>query len=119
MKTQIQYLLAVQLVITLFYLVLAYLLKPGSEVSALTGCFASLLPNIYFYIKMLRQAENNDAAEWLGYAYRSDIGKWLMAGVIFAVLFSSGYQWDPLILFVGYLLVQMSGIFVPFIHKGN
>ncbi len=102
-----------------FYLALVYFLRPESEISAITGCFASLLPNIYFYIKMLRQAENNDAAEWLGYAYRSDIGKWLMAGMIFAVLFSSGYQWDPLILFVGYLLVQMSGIFVPLIHKGN
>jgi len=103
----------------LIYLLTVFVLKPGGSFSAFTGCLASLLPSIYFSYRMLRQADNNNATEWLGYAYRSGIGKWLMAGIIFVLAFTSGYQWDPVILFVGYLLVQMSGLFVPFIHKGK
>jgi len=119
MKSQIQLLLTTQLVVMLIFLALVYLLKLGDELSALTGCLASLLPSVYFSIRMLRQADNNNAVEWLGYAYRSDIGKWIMAVVIFALIFSAKYQWDVLILFVGYLLVQISGMFVPFIEKAN
>lgn len=119
MKAQIQFLLGIQLVVMLVYMALVYLLQLGDKLSAWTGCLASLLPSIYFCTRMMRQADNNDAAAWLGYAYRSDIGKWVFAGVIFAVAFSSGYQWDPIVLFVGYLLVQVSGMFIPLIHKGN
>ena len=104
---------------TLVYLLLVLILGLGSEISALTGCLASLLPNIYFYFKMLRRAENDNAAEWLGYAYRSDVGKWIMAVILFVLIFSMDYEWDPVLLFVGYLLVQMSGLFLPFIQKGN
>lgn len=103
----------------LCYLLLVFILGLGSEVSALTGCLLSLLPNIYFYLRMLRQAENENAAQWLGYAYRSDVSKWILAVSLFALLFSIDYAWDPIILFVGYLLVQMSGLFLPFIQKGN
>lgn len=119
MKSQIQALLGVQLAVMLAFVTLVYLLQLGDELSAWTGCLASLLPSIYFCTRMMRQADNNEAAEWLGYAYRADIGKWVFAGIIFAVAFSSGYQWDPTVLFVGYLLVQISGMFVPLIHKGN
>jgi F0F1-type ATP synthase assembly protein I len=119
MRTQIQILLTVQLVVMLVYGVLVYLLGLGDTVSAMSGCLASILPSIYFSIRMLRQADNDDAAAWLGHAYRADIGKWLLAGIIFALLFSSGYQWDPLILFAGFLLMQFSGMLVPFFIKGN
>ena len=119
MKAQIQILLTVQLVMMLVYLVLVYLLQLGDLVSALSGCLTSLLPSVYFSFRMLRQAHNNDAAAWLGHAYRADIGKWVLAAIIFALLFTSDYQWDPLILFVGYLLVQLSGMFVPIIQKGD
>ena len=88
-------------------------------VSALTGCLASFLPSLYFSFRMLRHDEIDDAAKWLGHAYRSDIGKWILAGVIFAVAFTSGYPWDPVILFSGYLLVQMSALFAPTLFKGN
>lgn len=119
MKTQIQLLLTVQLVLMLIYCLLIFLLKLGDVFSALTGCLASLIPSSYFSYKMLRQLDNNNAVEWLGYTYRSDIGKWLMTGIIFVLAFTSDYQWDPLILFVGYLLIQMSGVFVPFFYKGK
>ena len=119
MRAQIQYLLTVQFVVLLMYCLLVFLLKLGDVFSALTGCLASLLPSIYFSYKMLRQVDNDNAVEWLSYTYRSDVSKWLMAGIIFVLAFTSDYRWDPLILFVGYLLVQMSGIFVPIFFKGK
>lgn len=119
MKSQIQLLLIIQLVVMLGYLAVVYSLQLGDPVSALTGCLASLLPSLYFSYRMLRRAHIDDAAEWLGHAYRSDIGKWVFAGIIFAVAFTSGYQWDPVILFIGYLLVQMSAMFLPFIQQGE
>ncbi len=119
MKAQIQRLLTVQTVVTVLFLLLVLISGWGDGFSALTGCLASLIPSGYFGYKMLRQADNDNAVEWLGYTYRSGIGKWLMAGLIFGLAFGSGYQWDPFILFAGYLLVQMSGMLVPFIHKGN
>ncbi|MDJ0832174.1 MAG: ATP synthase subunit I [Gammaproteobacteria bacterium] len=118
MKTQVKLLLTVQSVMMLVFLALVLLLQLGDWISALTGCLASLVPSIYFSIRMLRQADNNEAAAWLSYAYRSEIAKWVMAGIIFAVAFTSGYPWDPMILFIGYLLVQVSGMFVPLIQKG-
>ena len=119
MKTQIQLLLTVQLVLMLIYCLLIFLLRLGDVFSALTGCLASLIPSAYFSYKMLRQLDNDNAVEWLSYTYRSEIGKWLMAGLIFALAFTSDYDWNPLILFVGYLIIQMSGVFVPFLYKGK
>ncbi len=119
MKTHIQVLLTSQLVVMLFYMAVLWLFELGDIFSAFTGCLASLIPGAYFAVKMLRQVDNNNAEQWLGYAYRSDIAKWLMTGIIFALAFTSTYQWDPVILFVGYLLMQVSGMFVPLIQKGN
>ncbi len=119
MKSQIQLLLLIQLAVMLGFLAVVALLRPAALVSGLTGCLASVLPSFYFSIRMLRHRHVSDAGEWLGYAYRSDIGKWVIAGIIFALAFSSGYHWDPVILFTGFLLVQMSGMLLPLIQKGE
>jgi len=88
--------------------------------SALVGCLAFLVPNIYHSIRMLKQAENyNNAVQWLGYAYRSEFVKWLMTGMIFMLAFTADYEWDPIILFAGFVLLQMSSWFIPLIIKGN
>lgn len=119
MMVQIRMLLVLQLSITLGYLFIVTVLQLGDPVSAFAGCMASLIPGIYFSIKMLKQADSQDAVGWLGYAYRSEIGKWVLAGAIFILLFTADYGWDPLMLFGGYLLVQVSGLFLPLIQKGE
>ena len=86
--------------------------------SASVGCVAALLPNAYFYLRMSGQAANDNAQQWLGYAYRTEFVKWAMAGMIFLLAFTSQYSWDPLVLFAGYVLIQISGWFVPFLIKG-
>ena len=119
MKVYVQVQLAFQVLVMLFYTAFVWLLDLGDTFSAFTGCLASLIPGTYFAVKMLRQDPDISAQQWLGHAYRSDIAKWIMTGIIFALAFTSAYQWDPVILFVGYLLMQVSGMFVPLIQKGN
>ena len=87
--------------------------------SALLGCVAALLPKTYFSFRLGRTLENNNAPQWLSYAYRSEIGKWVIMGVIFLLAFTSGYHWDPVVLFAGFVLIQLSGWFTPFVAKGN
>ena len=119
MKVQVLQLLKTQLFVTVIYPALVALTAWGDTLSALVGCLASLLPSAYFGMRMLKQADNNNAEQWLGSAYRADIGKWILAGIIFALAFTSNYRWDPIVLFAGYLLTQMSGVVLPIIQKGK
>ena len=91
----------------------------SATMSALAGCLAALVPKTYFDIRMLRSPVNKNAAQWLGYAYRSEIGKWVIMGAIFTLAFSTGYSWDPVVLFAGFVLLQLSGWLAPFVIKGN
>jgi len=83
--------------------------------SAMTGCAAALVAKTYFSLRMLRPTEDKNAAQWLGYAYRSEIGKWAIMGAIFMLAFNTGYPWDPVILFAGFVLIQFSGWLAPFV----
>ena len=103
----------------MLYLGSVSLLDSAAMLSALTGCLAALVPKTYFDMRMLRATEDNDAAQWLGYAYRSEIGKWVIMGAIFALAFTLDHPWDPVVLFAGFILIQVSGWLAPFVIKGN
>jgi F0F1-type ATP synthase assembly protein I len=119
MKNQIVRTLVLQHILGVIYLIGTGLWDTAVTLSALVGCAAALVPKTYFGVRMLQATENNnDAAQWLGYAYRSEIGKWVIMGVIFALAFTSGYPWDPVVLFAGFVLIQFSGWLVPLIIKG-
>ena len=119
MKNQIIRTLILQYILGGIYLISLALWDKTVLFSALVGCMAALIPNTYFSIRMLQAAENNNAVQWLGYAYRSELVKWLMTGMIFLLAFTSNYPWDPIVLFAGFCLIQMSSWFVPLIVKGN
>lgn len=119
MKNQIIGLLILQYSLGMMYLAATSLWDTSATMSALIGCLASLVPKTYFGLRMLRSPENNNATQWLGYAYRSEIGKWVIMGAIFALVFSTGYPWDPVVLFAGFVLIQVSGWLAPFVIKGN
>ena len=119
MKNQIFRTLIVQYLLGGVYLLGAVIWNENVMLSALVGCMACLVPNTYQSIRMLKQTENDNAVQWLGYAYRSELVKWLMTGMIFALAFTSNYPWDPIVLFAGYILLQMSSWFVPLVLKGN
>ncbi len=120
MKNQIIKTLILQYVLGVAYLLGAGLWDSAVIFSALVGCAAALVPKTYFGLRMLRDSEQEkDARSWLGYAYRSEIGKWVIMGAIFAAAFTTDYPWDPVILFVGFVLIQLSGRIAPLVIKGN
>jgi F0F1-type ATP synthase assembly protein I len=122
MKDQIYRTLVLQFALGWVYLTGIGLWDPAGIPSALAGCVASLVPKAYFDMKMSRAAESDndsDAVGWLGYALRAEVGKWVIMGAIFALAFTSDYPWDPVVLFAGFVLLQVSGWFVPLVTKGK
>ena len=119
MKNQIIRTLVLQYGLAVVYLAVVTLWDLAVTASALLGCLAALVPKTYFSFRMLQVADNDDAAQWLSYVYRSEIGKWVIMAGIFATAFTSGYTWDPVIVFAGFILVQTSGWFAPMVTKGN
>lgn len=119
MNFQIRKALLIQTTLSVFCVLATAIWSTDAVFSATIGCMAGLIPNVYFYSRLSLQPENNDAQQWLAYVYRSEIGKWLVTGLIFMLAFASDYSWHPIVLFVGYLFIQVSGWFVPFIIKGN
>ena len=119
MKNQILRLLVLQYSLGMVYLAVTSLWDVSAIMSALTGCLAALVPKTYFGLRMLRTSENDSAEQWLGYAYRSEIGKWVIMGAIFVLAFTTDYPWDPVVLFVGFGVIQVSGWLTPFVIKGN
>jgi ATP synthase protein I len=119
MKNQIIRLLVFQYLLGVSYLIGTGLWDMALAPSALLGCMAALLPKTYFSFRLLRATENNNAPQWLGYAYRSEIGKWVIMSMILLLAFTTDYPWDPVVLFAGFVLIQLSGWFTPFVTKGN
>ncbi len=119
MKNQIIRTLVLQYILGGIYLISMALWDKTVLFSALVGCMAALIPNTYFGIRMAQASGNNNAVQWLGYAYRSEIVKWLMMGMIFVLAFSTDNDWDPGYLFTGFALILLSGRFAAFVIKGN
>jgi ATP synthase protein I len=119
MKNQIIKVLVLQHVLGGIYLAVCSFWGTVAMMSAVTGCLAALVPKAYFSMRMLRNTEDKNAEQWLGYAYRSEIGKWVIMGAIFMLAFSTGYPWDPVVMFAGFVLIQFSGWLAPFVIKGN
>jgi F0F1-type ATP synthase assembly protein I len=119
MKNQFLQPLIVQYAVSGIYVFGVVIWNDNVMLSAITGCIACLVPNTYQSIRMLKQANNNNAVEWLAYAYRSEIVKWLMTGMIFVLAFTADYRWDPIVLFAGYILIHITSWFIPLVLKGN
>ncbi len=118
MKNQIIKTLVFQYILGGIYILGAGLWDISVMLSALVGCAAVLLSNTYFSVRMLKVREDDDAARFLGYAYRSEIGKWVMMAVVLMLAFTTDYSWDPVFLFAGFGLIVLSGWFAPILIKG-
>lgn len=119
MKNQFLQPLIAQYAVSGIYLFGVVIWNESVMLSAITGCIACLVPNTYQSIRMLRQADNNNAGEWLAYAYQSEFVKWLMTGMIFVLAFTTNHEWNPIVLFAGYILIHITSWFVPLVLKGN
>lgn len=101
------------------YLIFVGVYFNASVLSAFVGVLANLVPEIYQGWKLSGTEKEFNPSTWLRLVYQSMISKWLMTGIIFAVSFSSSIQWDYKILFIGYLLVHLSGLLTPILTKGK
>ena len=119
MKNQIITTLVLQYILGGIFLITTGLWDMSVMFSALVGCMAGLVPSTYFSIRMVQAAENNNALQWLGYAYRAELGKWVMTGMIFALAFNADHDWNPVYLFAGFVLILLSGWVAPLVIKGN
>ena len=119
MKNQILKVLVLQYVLGFICLAVTGIWNAAAMMSAMTGCVAALVPKTYLCMRMLRATENENAQQWLGYAYRSEIGKWVITGAIFMLAFTADYPWDPVVLFAGFVLIETSGWIAAFVIKGN
>jgi ATP synthase protein I len=120
MKKQIVRGLSLQLLLAGLLLTGISFFQTGTSFfSAVAGCLAAILPNGYIGYKMARQTEAATAHEFVNYAYRSQFGKWVMTGMIFTLIFTAEYDWDPLSLFVGYCVIAITGGFIPLIFKSD
>ena len=119
MKNQVVKTLIFQYILGGIYLLGTGLWDMSVTLSALVGCVAGLAPATWFSIRMLRTADNNDAQQWLGYALRSELGKWILMGAIFAIAFTTKNDWDAEFLFAGFVLILLSGWIAPLVIKGT
>jgi len=119
MKSQIWAVLQVQYSVAGIFLLLVLLWNYNVVFSAFVGVLAAVVPNSYFAFKMLKRVNNKDAVQWLGYAYRSEFGKWLMTGVIFVLVFTSDYAWNYKVLLAGFIFMQFSSWFTPLMVKNK
>ena len=119
MKNQILKVLIFQYILGGIYLLGSGLWDSSVMLSALVGCVAGLAPATWFSFRMSRTMDNNDAQRFLGYALRSELGKWVLMAAIFAIAFTTGYDWDPEFLFAGFVLILLSGWIAPLVIKGT
>jgi len=118
MKNQILQTLLVQYALGGVFVLGVVIWNDSVMLSALVGCLACLVPNSYHSFRMLRQIKSENAVQWLAHAYRSELVKWLMTGMVFVLAFTANYQWDPIVLFAGYILTLIPSWFVPLVIKG-
>jgi ATP synthase protein I len=120
MKKQIVCGLSLQLLLAVLLSTgIAFFQSGNSFFSAVAGCLAAILPNGYIGYKMIRQSGAATAHEFVNYAYRSQLGKWVMTGMIFVLIFTAENEWDPMSLFVGYCVIAIAGGFIPLIFKSD
>lgn len=120
MKNQIIRTLIFQYILGGIYLFGTGLWDVSAWFSGLVGCLAALIPKTYFGIRMIQTMENGgDATRWLGSAYRFEFGKWVLMVLILGMAFTTDYSWNPIALFAGFVLIQISGLVAPLVTKGN
>ena len=120
MKNQIIRTLILQYILGVIYLLGTGLWDVAAWFSALVGCLAALIPKTYFGLRMIQATKNdNDATRWLGSAYRLEFGKWVLMVLILGMAFTTDYPWNPIVLFAGFVLIQISGLVAPLVTKGN
>jgi F0F1-type ATP synthase assembly protein I len=119
MKNQIYNALAIQYVVGCLFLGGLGVWNSSIVFSGLVGCLTALLPATYISSRMAKKTDDYSAQQWLSYAYRTQLGKWLMTIMIFVLVLTAEYTWHYAILFAGFCLIQITSCVVPLMIKGD
>jgi F0F1-type ATP synthase assembly protein I len=119
MKSQIYKALAIQYVVGCLFLGGLGVWNSSTVFSGFVGCLTALLPASYISSRMAKKTQDYSAQQWLAFAYKAQLGKWLMTIMIFALVLTAQYTWQYAILFAGYCLIQVAGSVVPLMIKGD
>jgi len=109
----------VRFVSSCIFVVLILMINQSAVFSALVGVVACFVPESYLGWKLSKTEKVYDASRWLGLTYQSIISKWIMTAMIFAISFSSSFQWNYEILFIGFIVVNIAGLLTPVLLKGK
>ena len=82
-----------------------------AAMSATLGGLAAALPNAYFVISAFRYRGALDAQKVARAMYQGIAWKFMLTALIFAVIFSMGWQLNYLALFAGFVAVQLGQMF--------
>ncbi|MGK0398544.1 MAG: F0F1-type ATP synthase assembly protein I [Gammaproteobacteria bacterium] len=119
MKNQIYRALAIQYIVGCLFLIGLSIWNLDTVFSGFVGCLAALLPATYISSRMARKTNDYSAQQWLSYAYKTQLGKWFMTIMMFALILSAEYNWSFAVLFTGFCLVQITSCIVPLMIKGD
>ena len=96
-----------QLVITLLVSLLAWLHSDVAARSALLGGIICAVPNAYFVWRVFLFRGARYAHKVAGAFYQAEAWKFVLTGVMFAVIFSQNWQLNYPALFAGFVAVQL------------
>lgn len=99
-----------QIGLTALCALLGWLHSDVAARSALLGGLACVLPNAYFVMRMFRYRGARYAHKIAEALYQAEAWKFMLTALMFAVIFSQGWQLNYLALFAGFVTVQLGHV---------
>lgn len=101
------------------FIVCTIMLGKVAAYSALAGGLCSMIPHLYFAYRMLFLSPNSNPQVILKGFFRIEIIKFILSIAMFGLCVAVIQPMDLLMLVVGYIILQLSVIFVPLLVKHN
>lgn len=119
MNSKIKTTVLVRSLTAALYVLIVYIVQAEAIFSSFVGVLACVVPESYQGWKLSKTEKEYEPSKWLRLVYQAMIAKWIMTAMILAISFSSSFQWNYKILFIGYLVVSVSGLLTPIFFKGK
>lgn len=103
-----------QFITTLIVAALALIIGPVASTSALLAGGIAILPGLYTLMMSRRPVSADDNG--LGLVLKGEIGRLVLAGVLFALVFTQVSPLDAVVLFGTFALLQVAYIVIPLIE---
>ncbi|MEG3591760.1 MAG: ATP synthase subunit I [Pseudomonadota bacterium] len=102
----------IQVIVIIAGVIAGFIHSTEAALSALLGGLAYLVPNLYFIQYMFVDSEMRNPQQELKAFYFAEIGKWLIAAIMFGCIFYFYKQVVPISLFSVYVATLLAPIFI-------